>query len=154
MKHKFSLSVNPNILKKSKYQQYFHCFIVCLLFSYAFWFSYQQNIVTILISTTFIVTALIRREVLIRGRRLFQCRYSKVLHLIEGGVYLKPGAYQRKYGLSKNQKNIEERETLKFQSLHIDAKVICQSCKDKLKNYDTPSLAFISHDRNMIPKLV
>ena len=29
-----------NIMKKSKYQQYLHCFIVCILFPYAFWFSY------------------------------------------------------------------------------------------------------------------
>ena len=29
----------PNMMKKSKYQQYFHCFIVCILVPYAFWFS-------------------------------------------------------------------------------------------------------------------
>ena len=40
MKHTFSLSMNQNILKKSKYQQYFHCFIVCIQASFAFWFSY------------------------------------------------------------------------------------------------------------------
>ena len=38
-------------MKKSKYQQYIHCFISCILGPYAFWFSFQQNIVTILIST-------------------------------------------------------------------------------------------------------
>ena len=27
----------PNIIKKSKYQQYFHCFIVSILVPYAFW---------------------------------------------------------------------------------------------------------------------
>ena len=26
----------PNIMTKSKYQQYFHCFIVCVLVPYAF----------------------------------------------------------------------------------------------------------------------
>ena len=25
----------PNIMKKSKYQQYFHCFVVCILVPYA-----------------------------------------------------------------------------------------------------------------------
>ena len=56
---------NPNIMKKSKYQQYFYCFIFCLLISYAFWFSYQQNIVTVLISAGFGGEALIRGEALI-----------------------------------------------------------------------------------------
>ena len=63
-------------MKKSKYQQYSHCFIVCILVPYAFWFSYQANIVTILISDTF------RGTTLIRGRRLFQCGYSKVRRLL------------------------------------------------------------------------
>ena len=53
-------------MKKSKHQQYFHCFIVCVLVPYAFWFSYQQNTVTILISPAF------RNVALIRGRRLFE----------------------------------------------------------------------------------
>ena len=35
-------------MKKSKFQQYFHCFIVYILGLYAFWFSLQQNIETIL----------------------------------------------------------------------------------------------------------
>ena len=100
MKHKFSLSKNRNILKKSKYQQYFHCFIACILVSYAFRFSYQQNIVTILVSVTFRVAGLIKGEALIRGRRLFQCGYPKVRHLLEGSAYLRPGACQRKYGRS------------------------------------------------------
>ena len=64
-------------MKKSKYQQYFHCFIVCIQGPYIFWFSFQQNIVTILISAIF--AALIRGEALIRGRCLL-------------------GTYQRKYG--------------------------------------------------------
>ena len=42
MKHEFSLStyaINiPNIMKKSKYQQYFHCLIVRILAPYGFWF--------------------------------------------------------------------------------------------------------------------
>ena len=38
MKQIFTIN-KPNIMKKSKYQQYF-CFIVYILTSYAFWFSY------------------------------------------------------------------------------------------------------------------
>ena len=82
-------------MKKSKYQQYFHCFIVCMLVPYAFWFSYQQNIVTTLISAGFTDAALIR------GRCLFQCRYPKVWRLLAGGHYLRPGAYQRKQGMQQ-----------------------------------------------------
>ena len=52
-------------MKKSKYQQYFRCFSVCILVPYAFCFSFQQNIVTILISTVFRGAALIRGEALI-----------------------------------------------------------------------------------------
>ena len=36
---------------------------------------------------------LIRGEALIRGRRLFQRGYQKVQRLLEGGAYLRPGAY-------------------------------------------------------------
>ena len=46
-------------MKKSKYQQYFHCFIVCIISLNVFWFSYQQNIVTILRSTVFRGAALL-----------------------------------------------------------------------------------------------
>ena len=67
----------PNTMKKSKYQQYFHCFTVCILVLYAFQFSYQQNIVTILNSAAF------RGAALIRARRLFQCGYPKVRPLFE-----------------------------------------------------------------------
>ena len=49
--------------------------------------------VTILISDVFIGAILIRGEARIRGRRLFQCGYRKLLSLLEGGGYLKPGAY-------------------------------------------------------------
>ena len=89
--------------KSSKYQQYFHCFNVCILVSYGFWFSYQQNIVTILISAAFRGAALIRGNALIRGMRLFQCGYPKVWlllerrRLLEGGAYLRSSSYQRKY---------------------------------------------------------
>ena len=37
--------------------------------------------------------ALIRGEVLISGRRLFQCGYQKVHRLSEGITYLRPSAY-------------------------------------------------------------
>ena len=55
-------------MKKAKYQQYFHCFIVCILGLYAFWLSFWQNIVAILISAVFTGVAIIR------GRRLFDAR--------------------------------------------------------------------------------
>ena len=88
------LTINkPNIMKKSKYQQYF-CFIVRMLVPYAIWFSSQQNIVTIRISTTF------RGALLIRGKHLFQCGYPKVWLLLEGDAYLRSGAYSRKYVMS------------------------------------------------------
>ena len=81
-------------MKKSKYQPYFHCFIVCILDLYASWFSFQKNIVTILISALFrgVCVAIIKEEALFRGRRLIQCGYPKVRRFLEGG------AYQRKYG--------------------------------------------------------
>ena len=94
----FSTS-KPNIMRKSKYQLRFYCFIICILISYAFWFSYQQNIVTILISASFRGATLIRGEKLVRGRCLFQFGYIKVHRLLEGGAYFRPGAYQRKYGI-------------------------------------------------------
>ena len=46
----------PNTIKKSKYQEYFHCFIVCTLVPYAFWFS-----LIILINVTCRGVALIKR---------------------------------------------------------------------------------------------
>ena len=64
MKQIFTIN-KTNIMKKSKYQQYFRCFSVCILVPYAFCFSFQQNIVTILISTVFRGAALIRGEALI-----------------------------------------------------------------------------------------
>ena len=39
-KHTFSLSINQILRKKNKYQQYFHCFIMCMLVPHPFWFSY------------------------------------------------------------------------------------------------------------------
>ena len=88
-------------MKRSKQQQYFHCFIVRILVTCAFWFSCQQNKVTILISATFRGAALIRGETLISIRRLFQCGYPKVQCLLEGEAHLSPDAYQRKYGIRK-----------------------------------------------------
>ena len=58
------------------YQQYFHCFIVCILVLYPFWFSYQQNMVTILVS------AASRGVVLIRGEALISMWISKSALLI------------------------------------------------------------------------
>ena len=70
-------------MKKSKYQQYFHCFIFFILVSY----------VTILICAAFEGAALVRGEALIRARHLFQCGYPKMRRLSEGGAYLRRGAY-------------------------------------------------------------
>ena len=39
MKQIFTIN-KPNIMKKSKYQQYFYCFIICILVPYTFWCSY------------------------------------------------------------------------------------------------------------------
>ena len=50
--------------------------------------------VNILIGAAFRGAALIKREALIRGKRLFQCGYPKVQRLLEGGIaYLTLGAY-------------------------------------------------------------
>ena len=75
-------------MKKSNYQQYF-CFIVCILNSYAFWFSYWWNILTILISTAF------RGAALITGRRLFQWEYPKVRRLFETRRLLEERQYRK-----------------------------------------------------------
>ena len=96
-------------MKKSKYQQYFHCFIVCIISPNVFWFSFYQNIVTILISTVYRGATLIRGEALIIGRRLFQCGYPKVRRLLGGGTY------QRKYGISLNKELKKQTCGFKFQ---------------------------------------
>ena len=84
MKQIFTIN-KPNIMKKSKYQQYCHCFIICIIGPYAFWFSSKEIIVTILMSTVFRGTALVREKSLVRGRRhFFQCRYPKVRCLSKG----------------------------------------------------------------------
>ena len=98
MKHKFSLSINQiYTMKKSKHRQYFHCFIVCILGPYLFLLSFQQNIVTILVGVIFTVPALIRVEALIRGRRLFQCRYLKVRCLFAARCLLEEKRHARIY---------------------------------------------------------
>ena len=66
-----------NIMKKSKYQQYF----------------YFQQYFYLNINNIFRGAALIREEALIRRRRLFQYGHRKVRHLLEGGAYLRSGAY-------------------------------------------------------------
>ena len=93
-------------MKKSKHQRYFHCFIICIPGPYAFWFSFQQNIVTILITAVFRTAALIRGEALIsmcipkgvaliRGRRLFEARrlleeirYTYIYYIIYIYIYV------------------------------------------------------------------
>ena len=39
MKQIFTIN-KPHIMKKSKYQQYFNCCVVCMLVQYAFLFSF------------------------------------------------------------------------------------------------------------------
>ena len=65
MKQIFTIKKKKHLMKKYKFKQYFRCFVVGILVPYAFWFSYQQNIVTIPISTPFRGGVLIRGEVLI-----------------------------------------------------------------------------------------
>ena len=57
--------------------------------------------VTILISAAFRGAVLIRKEVLIGGKCLFQYGYPKVQHFLEGSTYLRPGAYWRKCGIGQ-----------------------------------------------------
>ena len=71
---------------------------IVLLFAYQQNIVEQQDIVTILISAIFRGAALIRGETLIRRRRLFHCGFPEVCRLLEGSAYLRPDAYQRKYG--------------------------------------------------------
>ena len=58
--------------------------------------------VTILISPAIRGEALITGEVRIRKRRLIQCGKPKLRRFVKGGAYLRPSAYQRKYGKSVN----------------------------------------------------
>ena len=55
-------------MKKTKYQHYFHCFIVCMLVPYAFYF-----VILVEYGNYFMVTMW----------RLFQRGYQKVRHLFE-----------------------------------------------------------------------
>ena len=55
--------------------------------------------VTIPINAAFRVAVVIREDVLIRGGRFFQCGCPKVPRLLEGGAYLRPGVYSRKYSI-------------------------------------------------------
>ena len=43
---------------------------------------------------------------LIRGRGLFQYGYTKVRCLLNGSVYLEPGAYHTKYSILLNFENL------------------------------------------------
>ena len=88
-----NFTINKQNIMKPKYKQYLYCFIICMVVPHAVWFSYQQNIITILTSPTF------RGEALVIGRRLFQYGHSKMQCLLEGGAYMRPGVYQRKYGM-------------------------------------------------------
>ena len=52
-----------------------------------------ELLVAILLSAVFSGAALTRGETLIRERRLLECGYLKVRCFLEGGAYLRPGAY-------------------------------------------------------------
>ena len=82
-------------MKKSKQKQYFHCFIDCILDLYAFWFGYQQNIVTIPIGSGFRGVTLIRGEALIRGRCLSQWNYSQMRLNQRATLILDPALIRR-----------------------------------------------------------
>ena len=101
-------------MKKSKYQQYFHCFMAFRVGPCAFWFSFLQIIVTILISAVFRDAALIRREMLIsmyipggtaliRGRCSFHARQL----------------CQRKYGNGDKNNNLSLDEYLNKIKLYL-----------------------------------
>ena len=92
MKQIFTIN-KLNIMQKSKYEQYFHCFIACILVPYEFWFSYQQNMVTILISTTF------RNGSLLEGRSLLEGLPYITVDTQKCDAYFHLGAYQRKYSI-------------------------------------------------------
>ena len=64
MNHIFTIN-KPHAIRKSKYQKYFNCFIVWIAVPCAFWFSFQQNIVTILKSAVF------RRHHVVAGEYIY-----------------------------------------------------------------------------------
>ena len=72
-------------MKKSKYQQYFHCLLFAYYFHKHFGLASSSNY--IVIDTVF------RGVDLLEGRCLFQCGHPKVQCLLEGSVYLRPSAY-------------------------------------------------------------
>ena len=74
-------------MKKSKYQQYFPGFIVCILVHICI------LVYLLLEYSNYSNKALIRREGLIRRRRLCQCGSPKLQRLLEGGADLRLGAY-------------------------------------------------------------
>ena len=92
-KHKFSLSINSKYNEEIQISTVFPLFY-CLHSSSICHF----GLATSRIWLTILVYAKFRGAVIIRGRRLFQCGHSKVQRLLEGGAYLRLGAYQRKYG--------------------------------------------------------
>ena len=64
MKHKFTLSTNRNILKKSKCQQYFLCFIVCILESSQGTYLWRSSIQ---LPLQFTVILIIMKIMILRG---------------------------------------------------------------------------------------
>ena len=80
-----------NIMKKTKYQQYFHCCYclhttsICILVQLLVEYGNYSNKSRIWWPGTY------------QRKRLFQCGYLKMQCLLEDDAYLRPGAYQRKY---------------------------------------------------------
>ena len=85
MKHKFSLSINRNILKKSKYQQYFRFY--CLHTSFVF------ILVQLLVEySNYSNKCRIQRCGVYQGEGAYFNMDTQKF-----GAYLTPGAYQRKF---------------------------------------------------------
>ena len=72
-------------MKKSKYQQYFHCFIVCILVPYVIWLLVEY----INYCNKRHIQKLITGKALIIGSHLFQYGYPNVRQLLKGSVYLR-----------------------------------------------------------------
>ena len=80
----------PSLTKKSKDQQYFHCFIVCIVGPYALQFSFQQNVVTCLKSK-------LERHGLLEGRRLLEGGAYFSVDAQRCSTFQRSGTYQRRH---------------------------------------------------------
>ena len=83
----------PKTVEIFKYQQFGHGSTCSILVSYVILVKLPLVYGAISNNLAHIGGALISWEALKRRRRLFQWGYPKVEHLLEGGAYLRPGAY-------------------------------------------------------------